>query len=419
MKRRLWGLVAPLVLLSVSLLSCVGTPPPRAGSTPLPGGSGYAAGDPLPLAPELTRKTLPNGLTYYVRRNGNPGGRAVMFLIINSGSTNERADQSGYAHFIEHMAFNGTASFPENELVRYLRSIGMDFGAEINAHTTREETLYTLQMPLNDPTFLDTGLKVLKEWATAVTFDPVEVEKEKGVILEERRLGLGPDETARVREVQGLLAGTAHADREPIGSEESIRNATAEGLRAFYQAHYRPDRMAVIVVGDINVSAVAAKIEREFSFQAIDGTVRPRPTFPVKPTSDMGFVASFDDNFERSIITYRKIVPYIPETVIGDYARLLKGRIAAEAIRLRLSDLTRSGKAPWRDAYFDDDYFFGRTGCTHLRCRRVMGTNSRPLAGWRRRWSVSGGTALPKANSGARSIRIAVGSGRSTSKTRI
>jgi zinc protease len=319
------------------------------------------ANDVLPLAPELTRKTLPNGLTYYVRRNGNPGGRAVMFLIINSGSTNERDDQSGYAHFIEHMAFNGTSSFPKNDLVKYLRSIGMDFGAEINAHTTREETLYTLQMPLNDPTFLDTGLKVLKEWATAVTFDPIEVEKEKGVILEERRLGLGPDETARVREIQGLLAGTAHADREPIGYEASIQDATAERLKSFYQEHYRPDRMAVIVVGDINVESVAARIEREFSFPASDGVVRPRPTFPVKPTTDMGFVASFDDNFERSIITYRKIVPYIPETVIGDYARLLKGRIAAEAIRLRLSDLTRSGKAPWRDAYFDDDYFYGRT----------------------------------------------------------
>lgn len=361
MKRSRWGLLAPIAILSLASLSCVGTPPPRASSTPLPGGSAYTANDTLPLAPELTRKTLPNGLTYYVRRNGNPGGRAVMFLIINSGSTNERDDQSGYAHFIEHMAFNGTKSFPENDLVKYLRSIGMDFGAEINAHTTREETLYTLQMPLNDPTFLDTGLTVLKEWATAVTFEPAEVDKEKGVILEERRLGLGPDETARVREIQGLLAGTAHADREPIGTEDSIKQATAERLKAFYQEHYRPDRMAVIVVGDINVDAVAAKIEREFSFPSSDGTVRPRPTFPVKPTTDMGFVASFDDNFERSIITYRKIVPYIPETVIGDYARLLKGRIAAEAIRLRLSDLTRSGQAPWRDAYFDDDYFYGRT----------------------------------------------------------
>ncbi len=361
MNRSLRGVLASVLILSLSALSCVGAPEPRVTPTALPGGSAYSPSDPLPLAPELTKKVLPNGLTYYVRRNGNPGGRAVMFLIVNSGSTNERGDEAGYAHFVEHMAFNGTTSFPENRLVNYLRSIGMDFGAEINAHTTREETLYTLQMPLGDPSFFDTGLKVLKEWATEVSFDPVEVEKEKGVIIEELRLGLGPDETARVKEIHGLLAGTSHADREPIGNEASIRGATADGLKAFYREHYRPDRMAVIVVGDIDVRSVSEKIEREFSFPAADGTVAARPTFPVKPTTDLGFVASFDKNFERAIITYRKIVPYTPETAIGDYSTLLRVRLAAEAIRLRLSDMSRSGQAAWRDAYFDDDYFFGRT----------------------------------------------------------
>ncbi len=357
--------LAPVLSAILALSACVGAPEPAPGAldnaSSLPGGSVYDSSDPLPLAPELTKRVLPNGLTYYVRRNGNPGGRAVMFLIVNSGSTNERDDQSGYAHFVEHMAFNGTESFPENELVGYLRSIGMDFGAEINAHTTREETLYTLQMPLSDPEYFDTGLKVLKEWAAAVTFDPVEVEKEKGVILEELRLSLGPDETARVREVGGLLAGSAHEDREPIGYEASIKAATAERLRAFYEEHYRPDRMAVIVVGDIDVREVSKKIEREFSFPAGDGKVSPRPTFAVEPTRDLGFVATFDPSIERSVVTYRKIVPYEPETVIGDYERLLKVRIAAEAIRMRLSDLVRSGGAPWRDAYFDDDYFYGRT----------------------------------------------------------
>jgi zinc protease len=343
--------------------ACVGSPATASlnNGIALPGGSAWAPGDILPLAPELVKKTLPNGLTYYVRRNGNPGGRAVMFLSIASGSSNERDDQSGYAHFVEHMAFNGTTSFPENELVKYLRSIGMDFGAEINAHTTREETRYALEMPLDNPAYFDTGLKVLKEWATAVTFDPVEVEKEKGVILEERRLGIGSGEIARTRELQGLLAGSRHANREPIGFEESIKSATSDGLKAYYEENYRPDRMAVIVVGDIDVKSVAAKIEKEFSFPAVDGMVRPRPTFPVVTTNSLGFVATFDEDFDPSIITYRKIVPYEPETVIGDYLDLLGVRVAAEAIRLRLSDLSRTGKSAWREAYFDDDYFFGRT----------------------------------------------------------
>lgn len=359
------GTLAALLSTLLTLGACVGSPAPAPellnSVAALPGGNVYRSSDPLPLAPELIKKTLPNGLTYYVRRNGNPGGRAVMFLVVNAGSTDERDDQLGYAHFVEHMAFNGTESFPENKLVDYLRSIGMDFGAEINAHTSREETVYTLQMPLSDPTFFDTGLKVLREWATAVTFDPEEVEKEKGVILEEMRLGRGPHETARIKEVGGLLAGSAHELREPIGTEASVRGATAEGLRAFYEEHYRPDRMAVIVVGDIKPSKVAEAIEREFSFPSRDGKVLPRPHHAVTPTSDLGFASTFDPNFERSVISYRKIVPYEPELVIGDYERLLGLRIASEAIRIRLADLSRSGEAPWRDAYFDDDYFYGRT----------------------------------------------------------
>ena len=359
---RMAGFAAVLVLV-LTAGACVGSPAtaPVDNRTALPGGSVWSPADILPLAPELVKKTLPNGLTYYVRRNGNPGGRAVMFLAIASGSSNERDDQLGYAHFVEHMAFNGTTSFPENELVKYLRSIGMDFGAEINAHTSREETQYALEMPLDNPAYFDTGLKVLREWATEVTFDPVEVEKEKGVILEERRLGIGSGDVARTRELQGLLAGSIHADREPIGTEESIKSAAAEGLKEFYKENYRPDRMAVIVVGDIDAKAVAAKIEKEFSFPAADGTVQPRPTFPVVTTNNLGFVATFDDDFDPSVITYRKIVPYEPETVIGDYLELLGVRVTAEAIRLRLSDLSRTGKAAWREAYFDDDYFFGRT----------------------------------------------------------
>ncbi|GAB1431536.1 insulinase family protein [Spirochaetota bacterium] len=364
MKRQL-KYIAFITAILLVMASCVGISGnkygPGGGAMALPGGNVYSSSDPLPLAPELVKSVLPNGLTYYVRYNGNPSGRAVMFLLVNSGSSNERNDQLGYAHFVEHMAFNGTKSFPENELVNYLRSIGMDFGAEINAHTSREETLFILQMPLSDPAYFDTGLKVLKEWAGYVTFDPTEVEKEKGVILEEMRLGLGPDGDARVRETAGLLAGSAHEKREPIGTVESVQNSSAEKLKAFYNEHYRPDRMAVIVVGDINPEKVAKKIEKEFIELPWDGSIHSRPYFPVEPTKNMGFIASFDPGFERSVINYRKIVPYEPEVAIGDYERLLKLRFASEAIRLRLDNLGRSGEMPWREAYFDDDYFFGST----------------------------------------------------------
>ncbi len=351
------ALTAALLMLS----GCVGAPasPPRGMA--LPGSSLFKASDPLPLAPELTKTVLPNGLTYYVRANGNPGGRVTMFLVVAGGSSVEEDNELGYAHFVEHMAFNGTASFPENELVRYLRSIGMEFGAEINAYTSIENTVYTLEMPTDDPEFFDTGLKVLREWATAISFDPIEVEKEKGVILEERRLGLGPSEAARKAELPVLLAGSKQANREPIGTEASIKNATAEGLKAFYDKNYRADRIAVMIVGDIDRKEAAAAVEREFSFPNPDGQVRKRPFYPVKPSFDLSFVATYHPDFDRSVLFYQKLVPLKDERTIGDYVEWLKKRIAVESVKLRLSDLTRAGGKAWAEAYFDDDYFYGLT----------------------------------------------------------
>ena len=363
MTRTFRGLIASALIVALTILSCTGTPQqvPQEQATALPGGSAYRLDDLLPLAPELTKKVLPNGLTYYVRNNGNPAGKILMYLVIASGSSNEDDNELGYAHFVEHMAFNGTESFPENDLVHYLRSIGMTFGAEVNAYTSREETVYTLEMPTDNPEFFTTGLKVLREWATAITFDPIEVEKEKGVILEERRLGLGPHEEARRNELPVMLSGSRHADRDPIGTEESIRTATAEGLHAFYERNYRADRMAVIVVGDLDVPSTAAAVEKEFSFPNPDGQVLPREIFPVAISQEMSFASTFHPDFDRSVVMYSKIVPYERETTIGDYVDMLTMRIAAEAIKLRLSDLNRSGRMAWQDAFFDDDYFFGGT----------------------------------------------------------
>jgi zinc protease len=359
--KKLYALGLVLVAALILAVGCVGEPRSAPRSVALPGSSLFKASDPLPLAPELTKKVLPNGLTYYVRANGNPGGRVTMFLVVAGGSSVEEENELGYAHFVEHMAFNGTASFPENELVRYLRSIGMEFGAEINAYTSIENTVYTLEMPTDNPAFFDTGLKVLREWATAISFDPVEVEKEKGVILEERRLGLGPSEAARKAELPVLLAGSKQATREPIGTEASIRNATAEGLKAFYERNYRADRIAVMIVGDIDRTEAAAAVEREFSFPNPDGQIRERPFFPVKPSFDLSFVATYHPDFDRSVLFYQKLVALKDERTIGDYVEWLKKRIAVEAVKLRLSDLTRAGGKAWAEAYFDDDYFYGLT----------------------------------------------------------
>ncbi|HAP44764.1 MAG: hypothetical protein A2087_02875 [Spirochaetes bacterium GWD1_61_31] len=358
------GLV--LALLAGSLLACIGTPnppitgQPQAGSA-LPASISYKPEDPLPLAPELSRATLPNGLTTYVRFNGNPGGRIILYLVIAAGSADETEEQLGYAHFIEHMAFNGSASFPKNELVNYLRSIGIRFGAEINAYTSRENTVFQLEIPTDQRQYLETGLQVLRDWATAITFDPAEVEKEKGVILEEMRLRLNPHEAARNAELPVLLGDSRHAFRDPIGSEASIRNATAESLRAFFSEHYRPERMAVIAVGDLNHGTMVRTLRETFNFTNADGQTKPRNFYPVLPAAELALLASINDDFDQAIVQYQKVVPYRPETTIADYYQLMINRVAVEAIRLRLANLTRSTDVPWLSASFSSDYFFGLT----------------------------------------------------------
>src|SRR6187431_3211843 len=156
--------------------------------------------DTIPVDPLITVRTLPNGLRYYVRANKVPAGRAELRLAVKAGSVLEDDDQRGLAHFVEHMAFNGTRHFPKQDITAFMQSLGMRFGAHVNAHTGFDETVYELQVPLGNPATLERALTVLEDWAQNVTFDPLEVERERGVVLEEWRLGLGAD--ARVRDAQ-------------------------------------------------------------------------------------------------------------------------------------------------------------------------------------------------------------------------
>ncbi|MBU0935128.1 MAG: insulinase family protein [Spirochaetes bacterium] len=367
MNKKVYKVIAGSMLLIIlmTIMACSGSPQTTASETPpaatiqLPGSTSFRPEGNLPLAPELRKEVLGNGLTTYLRYNGNPGRRVTLYLVVAAGSADESEDQLGYAHFIEHMAFNGTTTYPKNELVNYLRSIGMRFGAEINAYTSRENTVYKLEIPTDTPVFLERGLQVLKEWATDITFDPTEVEKEKGVILEERRSRLGPEEQAMANELPVLLGDSRHAYRDPIGTEASIRNATAESLRAFYEQHYRPERMAVIMVGDIVLKDAGKMLRQTFSFPAAEDQPSPRVIYPVIPATQMSFVSTYDDKFDKSLLQYQKIVPYEAETTIADYYDFILNRVAVEAIRLRLENISRSSEPAWLNAGFSSDYFFG------------------------------------------------------------
>ncbi|MCB9681739.1 MAG: insulinase family protein [Alphaproteobacteria bacterium] len=219
---------------------------------------------PLPVDPRVHEGTLPNGLRWYVEPNARPEGRAELRLAVKAGSILEDDDQRGLAHFVEHMAFNGTEHFPGNDIIAYLEGLGMRFGAHLNAYTTFDETVYVLQLPTDDPATLASGFMMLRDWATGVTFDPEECEKERGVVLEEWRLGQGLQQRIQDATLPLLFHGSRYLDRLPIGNEATLLDFTCDRAQRFYDTWYRPDLMAVMAVGDFDPKQVERDIRTWF-----------------------------------------------------------------------------------------------------------------------------------------------------------
>jgi zinc protease len=235
-------------------------------------------GDAIPFMDGLRTGTLPNGLRYFIRENSLPAGRAYLTLAVRAGSVLEKEDERGLAHFVEHMAFNGTRRFPETELINYLRSLGMRFGPEVNAYTSFENTVYGIEAPVEID---DNGVKripekalaILDDWTWGITFNSKDVDEERAIILEEYRSGLGAQERVRDRFLKTIFRGSRMAERLPIGLTDVIRTAPAERLETFYRRWYRPDNMALILVGDFDGAALEAELAAHFT--------APKPVTPL------------------------------------------------------------------------------------------------------------------------------------------
>ncbi len=254
-----------------------------------------ASDDPIANDEQVRTGVLDNGLVYYVRHNERPGAKASMRLAIHAGSVNETGEYSGYAHFIEHMLFNGTERFPKNELIDVLRSFGAEFGADINAYTDYDETVYQLDVPANDES-IDNGLTVLEEWLSNATFDADQVEAERGVVLDEWRnstqslFGRLADIAQRM-----YLAGSAYEGRDAIGTDAAIQGVPRDVLVQFYDDWYRPDNAAVVVVGDIDVDDMVDQIEQRFApVQPRNETMPARPSTAVDPGTEPAFALHSD-----------------------------------------------------------------------------------------------------------------------------
>src|SRR6188474_927503 len=241
----------------------------------------YALADQMPVDPEVLVGGLPNGLRFYVRPNGKPARQAELRLVVKAGSVLEDDDQRGLAHFVEHMQFEGTVHFPGQGINNFLGELGLSLGADANAGTSFDDTQYSLRVPTDVPGALDRALTILEDWAGGATFEPGGIERQRRIVLAEWRGNLGAAERTgdKIRRVQ--LEGSRYADRAPIGTPEIIQGATREQLLRFYRDWYRPNLMAVIVVGDVDRDVVGRMIAQHFLPLTNPEPKRPRPIFDV------------------------------------------------------------------------------------------------------------------------------------------
>ena len=304
----------------------------------------------LPQDPKVSKGVLQNGMTYYVRSNENPKNRAELFLVVKAGSVDEDEDQLGLAHFCEHMSFNGTKNFPKNELINYFESIGIEFGAEINAQTSFDETFYMLKVPLDSAVYMEKGLQVLYDWACQNTDSDEEINKERGVIHEEWRTGRGADERMLKEYLPVLLYNSKYAERLPIGKMEIVDNCPPDALRRYRSDWYRPDLQAVIVVGDFNQDEMVKTVKEKFS--AIPARVNPREKkyfeIPDHKETLVKIVTDKEAQVPIAQVVYKH--PLEISKTVEDYRQSLVEMIYNGIINNRLAEKTQQADPPFLGA---------------------------------------------------------------------
>jgi len=320
------------------------TPPLR-----IPPASLTARGDTLPRDTSVIIGRLPNGLTYYVRRNAEPPRRAELRLVVNAGSILEDSAQRGLAHLVEHMAFNGTRRFAGQRIVRFLEGVGMRFGPDVNAYTSFDETVYMLTLPTDTAGVLATGLDILEDWASAISFDTAEVRRERGVVIEEWRLGRGAGARIRDKQFPVLFAGSRYANRLPIGDPGIVRNARVDTLRQFYHDWYRPDLMAVVAVGDFDARQVEAMIRQRFGRIPARAGAPPRAAFPVPAHAGTRYNVATDREATGTSVEVVRTVPSIERRTAALYRQSLVESLYASMLDRRMADITQRPDAPFLD----------------------------------------------------------------------
>jgi len=308
---------------------------------------------PVPVDPNVKIGRLPNGLTYYIQKNAKPEKKMELRLVVNAGSILEDVDQQGLAHFMEHMNFNGSKHFPKNELVDYLQKVGVKFGADLNAYTSFDETVYMLPISTDDPQIVEKGFTVIEDWAGNNLLDKTEIEKERGVVLEESRLGKGAQERMLRQYFPKLFNGSKYSQRLPIGKDSIIKNFNPAVLERFYKQWYRPDLMGVIVVGDIDPAEAEKKIKAHFSGFKNPASEKQRPMITVIPirTKPEAMVLTDEEQPNTAIQVISFIKPEKKIKTWGDYRHSIIQELVNNLINQRLDELTQKENPPFAFAF--------------------------------------------------------------------
>jgi zinc protease len=338
MQTRVLRTLAALILLAASARTLVAQAPR------------FNFNDVIPFDTAIKTALLPNGLKFYIRQNGRPAKRVSLRLAVKAGSMNEEPDQLGLAHLIEHMAFNGSTNFAPGELVKYFETTGSRLGPHLNAYTSFDETVYMFDIPSDKPEIVEKALTALSDYAGGLKLSPEEVDKERGVVVEEWRGGLGAGSRIRDKQFPVLFYRSRYAERLPIGKPDIIRNAPAARLRAFYDAWYRPDRISIIVVGDVDAAQMEKEVRSLFTPLAARAPAAPEPDRTVPLHEQLLVNVATDPELTRSNVQLLRKYPSQKGQKVSDYRRTLVERLANYMMGQRFIELARRPDAKFLGA---------------------------------------------------------------------
>lgn len=315
--------------------------------------SAGAQNDPIPLDSKIKSGKLANGLKYYIIQNKKPENKIELRMVVNAGAILEDNDQRGLAHLMEHMNFNGLAHFPKNEVVHYLQSIGVEFGADLNAYTSFDETVYILPIPSDDKKKVDQGFQIIADWSGGALLENEEIDKERGVVLEESRLGKGADDRMMKKWLPEYLNGSLYASRLPIGDDQLLKTFKYDVIKRFHKDWYRPDLEAVMVVGDIDPAEAERQIKEKFGAFKNPASPRPRPALFAVPARSASRAMVLSDNEApyTSIQIIGNSKRKEESVTIGDYVDDLEQNLFNTMISGRLEELKNSANPPFVFAF--------------------------------------------------------------------